>query len=104
MPKLKGEFEAFNLEIPRHQTTLDDLLHIKVVNGIPVIDKGRQKDLDAQDGKGKRHGDFAVALAMAVRASFMDGGLIEYTPAPTRADRWNDNDHDDQPGGWNGAW
>ena len=104
MPKLKGEFEAFNLQVPRHQTTLDDLLHIKVTNGIPVIDKGRQKDLDAQDSKGKRHGDFAVALAMAVRASFMEGGLIEYTPAPTRTDRWADVDTDDQPGGWGGAW
>ena len=45
MPKLKAEFEDFNLELPRHQTVLDDLLHIKVVNGIPQIDKGRQKDL-----------------------------------------------------------
>lgn len=104
MPKLKGEFEAFNLLVPRHQTTLDDLLHIKVVNGIPVIDKGRQKDLNTQDSKGKRHGDFAVALAMAIRASFMEGGLIEYTPAPARADRWTDADLDDQPGGWGGAW
>jgi phage FluMu gp28-like protein len=104
MPKLKGEFEAFNLQLPRHQTTLDDLLHIKVVNGIPLIDKGRQKDLDAQDGKGKRHGDFAVALAMAVRASFMDGCLIEYTSAPARTDRWAETDSGDQPGGWGGAW
>ena len=103
MPKLKGEFEAFNLQVPRHQSTLDDLLHIKVVNGIPVIDKGRQKDLDAQDSKGKRHGDFAVALAMAVRASFMDGGLIEYTAAPARVNRWG-VDSDDQPGDFNGAW
>ncbi|MFL1552488.1 terminase large subunit domain-containing protein [Pseudomonas sp. D47] len=104
MPKLKGELESFNLLVPRHQTTLDDLLHIKVVNGIPLIDKGRQKDLDAKDGKGKRHGDFAVALVMAVRASFMDGSLIEYTAAPSRADRWSDTDSDDQPGGFNGAW
>lgn len=104
MPKLKGELEAFNLQVPRHQTTLDDLLHIKVVNGIPLIDKGRQKDLDAQDGKGKRHGDFAVSLAMAVRASHMAGCMIEYTSAPARSDRWGDTDTDDQPKGWGGAW
>ncbi|HBP1382476.1 TPA: hypothetical protein ACQGUZ_006503, partial [Pseudomonas aeruginosa] len=54
MPKLKGEFEAFNLEIPRHQTELDDLLSIKVEKGIPVIDKGRTKDLESASGKGKR--------------------------------------------------
>lgn len=104
MPKLKGEFEAFNLELPRHQTVLDDLLSIKVEKGIPVIDKGRQKDLDSQNGKAKRHGDSAVSLVMAVRASWMQGGEIAYTAAPPRADRWADNDRDDQPGGWNGAW
>lgn len=95
MPKLKGEFEAFNLELPRHQSVLDDLLSIKVEKGIPVIDKGRQKDLDAIGGKGKRHGDSAVSLAMAIRASFMDGGLIEFTAVP-RHSRGFDNtaDHD----------
>ncbi len=104
MPKLKGEFEAFNLELPRHQTVLDDLLSIKVEKGIPVIDKGRQKDLDSQSSKAKRHGDSAVSLAMAVRASWMQGGEIAYTAAPPRAERWADNDRDDQPGGWAGAW
>ncbi len=82
MPKLKGEFEAFNLELPRHQNILDDLLHIKVEKGIPVIDKGRQKDLESTDSKGKRHGDFAVALAMAIRASWMEGGIIEFQTLP----------------------
>lgn len=82
MPKLKGEFEAFNLELPRLQVILDDLLHIKVVNGVPQIDKGRQKDLDAADSKSKRHGDFAVALVMAIRASWMQGGEIGFTAAP----------------------
>lgn len=78
MPKLKGEFESHNLEIPRHQTVMDDLLSIKVVQGIPLIDKGRQKDLEATDSKSKRHGDFAVALAMAERASWMDVAPIEF--------------------------
>lgn len=104
MPKLKGEFEAFNLELPRHQTTLDDLLSIKVEKGIPVIDKGRQKDLELQGGKGKRHGDSAISLVMAVRATWIQGGEIGYTPAPTRAARWADSNRDDQPAGWAGAW
>ncbi len=72
MPKLKAEFESFNVEVARDQSTLDDLLSIKVVNGIPCIDKGRQKDLASISGKGKRHGDFAVALVMAIRASHMN--------------------------------
>lgn len=93
MPKLKGEFESFALELPRHQTVLDDLLAIKVVNGIPAIDKGRQKDLESQGSKGKRHGDIAVALAMAVRATWMDGGEIDFTAVP-RHSRGFDNVHD----------
>lgn len=90
MPKLKGELEAFNLEIARHQTRLDDLLSIKVEKGVPVIDKGRTKDLQSQDSKAKRHGDSAVSLVMAVRASFMEGGLIEFTALP-RHSRGFDN-------------
>lgn len=75
MPKLKAEFDAFNIEVARHQSTLDDLMHIKVENGIPQIDKGRTKDLQS-GGKAKRHGDFAVSLMMAVRATWMEGGEI----------------------------
>lgn len=98
MPKLKGEFEACNLEVPRHQSTLDDLLHIKVVNGVPQIDKGRTKDQES-GGKAKRHGDFAVSLAMANRASWMTGCAIEYTPVPKRGEA-----EDAFAGRWGGHW
>lgn len=106
MPKLKGELEAFNLQIARHQTRLDDLLSIKVDKGVPVIDKGRTKDLQAQDSKAKRHGDSAVSLAMAVRASFMEGGAIEFTALPRHSrgfDNVDDNDSDltlPEPSAW----
>ncbi len=96
MPKLKAEFESFNLDLPRHQSVLDDLLHIKVVNGIPGIDKGRQKDLDAQGpGGGKRHGDIAVALAMANRAAYMQGGEIDFTALPSKRQGHHSDDDDD---------
>lgn len=97
MPKLKGEFEAFNIQIPRHQTTLDDMLSIKVEKGVPVIDKGRTKDLQSANSKAKRHGDSAVSLAMAVRASHMQGGLIEFTALPKHSrgfDNLADDDND----------
>ncbi|EMA3089306.1 hypothetical protein U2R73_005153, partial [Escherichia coli] len=71
MPKLKAEFEDQNILVARHQTTLDDLRHVKVVNGIPQIDKGRTKDQNATAANARRHGDFAVALCMANRASYM---------------------------------
>lgn len=106
MPKLKGEFEAFNLKLPRHQTTLDDLLSIKVEKGVPVIDKGRTKDLESASSKAKRHGDSAISLAMAVRASYMEGGTIEFTALP-RHSRGFDNidDHESdltlpEPSAW----
>lgn len=106
MPKLKGELEAFNLQIARHQTRLDDLLSIKVDKGVPVIEKGRTKDLQAQDSKAKRHGDSAVSLVMAVRASFMEGGAIEFTALPRHSrgfDNVDDNDSDltlPEPSAW----
>ncbi|MFV9531284.1 phage portal protein family protein [Pseudomonas aeruginosa] len=92
MPKLEGEFEAFNIELSRHQSTLDDLLSIKVENGIPVIDKGRKADLESAGGKAKRHGDSAVSLVMAVRASYMAGRKqpIECQSAGRRASAQQD--------------
>lgn len=103
-PKLKGEFEAFNMEVPRHQNVLDDLMHIKIENGVPQIDKGRQKDLNSTGGKGKRHGDFAVALIMANRASHMNGGYIEFIPVASKSDREKARDEDFDYGFKKGAW
>lgn len=104
MPKLKAEFEDGTLKIPRHQDVLDDLNKIKVINGTPKIDKGRD-----QKGGGKtRHGDSAVALAMAIRASWMEGGSIEYQPIPAKQSRWDagpehgpqDDDNSQPTGAW----
>ncbi len=107
MPKLKGEFEAQNLTIARHQSSLDDLLQIKVVAGVPQIDKGRTKDESSATSGAKRHGDFAVSLAMAVRASFMNGYVIDEDsvraiPARDRTDGNEDSDdyHDFDRGCW----
>ncbi|ATX97210.1 hypothetical protein HVY71_00535 [Citrobacter freundii] len=109
MPKLKGEFEAQNLTIARHQTTLDDLLNIKVVNGVPQIDKGRTRDANDSGTGGKRHGDFAVALAMAVRASYMNGFVIDEDsvqalPGKRREDVTDDETHDDYHEFERGCW
>lgn len=76
MPKLKAEFDDGFIEIPRHQDIIDDLCKIQMKNGVPQIEKGSGKGADGQ----QRHGDFAVALAMAIRASWMEGGAIDFTP------------------------
>ena len=48
-----------------------------MINGVPKIDHTRN-----QGKSGKRHGDSAVSYCMAVRASYMTGGEIEFTPLP----------------------
>ncbi|TQF69561.1 terminase large subunit domain-containing protein [Pseudoalteromonas luteoviolacea] len=92
MPKLKGELDDHNLEIPRHQNVLDDMCQIKVINGIPKIDKGKTKDHDGKKKTDKRHGDFAVGLCMANRASWMDGTAIEFTALPNGRSENDDED------------
>jgi len=91
MPKLKAEFEDDNLEIPRHEDTQADLAKIQVKQGVPQIEKGSGKGADGQ----QRHGDFAVALAMAIRASWMEGGSIEFTPLPGKAGAYGGTPDDD---------
>ena len=107
MPKLKVEFEDDTLVIPRHADVVDDLGKIQVINGVPKIDKGRSTDASGQ----KRHGDFAVALAMAIRASWMEGGAIDFTPLPGKSPEASphnpmqpDNSDDDYHRFERGAW
>ena len=88
MPKLKAEFEDFNLQIPRHQDVQDDMAQIKVINGVPKIDKGSTKGTDGR----QRHGDTAVGFAMAIRASWMDGGVIEFTELPAKAGTFHETE------------
>lgn len=101
MPKLKSAFEDDDLEIPRHEDILSDLNKIQVKQGVPQIEKGSGKGSDGQ----QRHGDFAVGLAMAIRASWMEGGSIDFTELPPKEDLWGTTDEDDDsPIDQRGAW
>jgi phage FluMu gp28-like protein len=98
MPKLKDAFDENTIFLPKDDMVFDDLGHIHVINGIPMIDKGRTTEKDAKAGKvdKKRHGDAAVAVAMLIRASKMDGGEIDFIALPEKADRWEpDADNDE---------
>ncbi|TMP27214.1 hypothetical protein CWB99_15870 [Pseudoalteromonas rubra] len=98
MPKMKAEFEDQNVAIPKHQDILGDLQKVSVRNGTPKIDKGSDKGSDGR----QRHGDFAVGLAMAIRAAWMEGSAIEFTPLPDKHSSNNDSIYDDL-GAYQGA-
>lgn len=88
MPKYKALYEADLIRIPQNEEIILDQGHIVVINGVPKIDKNR-----TQGKTGKRHGDSAVAYCMAVRASYMTGGEIDFIPLPAKHS--DDNKDDD---------
>src|SRR3990172_425167 len=63
MPKYKASFENKMIILPFDRNIIDDHLLIKVLKGIPKI-----PDVRTKDEQGQRHGDSAVAGAMAVYA------------------------------------
>ncbi|WP_233139445.1 terminase large subunit domain-containing protein [Aggregatibacter actinomycetemcomitans] len=77
MPKYKALYESGLIQIPQDEEIILDQGHIVVINGVPKIDRNRN-----QGKSGQRHGDSAVSYCMAVRASYMTGGEIDFTPLP----------------------
>lgn len=66
MPPVKAALEDGTLDgLPRDTDVLADLRAVQVINGVPRIPETRTKGED----KGKRHGDAAVAVALAYYAS-----------------------------------
>lgn len=106
MPKFKSRFEDDLILIPRDRDVVDDLRAIQVIKGIPKIP-------DAKTGDAKnRHGDAAIALAMADSAADGESAPIDFTPVPkagpfgrsvTPGDDEADDDTD-QGFGAPGAW
>lgn len=81
-PRLRSLLEDKTFDMPLDDFILDDFRSVKVVRGVPRVprdDRTRSKD------GGKRHGDAAVAGAIAVWSTnkFEAGGEVEYIPART---------------------
>ena len=71
MPPLKAAFEDDRIAIGPDSDHLSDLRAVKLVRGVPRVPPARE------GGKGrKRHGDYAIALALAHFASRTD--WVEY--------------------------
>lgn len=83
MPPVKAALEDGTLDdLPRDADTLADLRAVQVVRGVPRIPEGRSTGED----KGKRHGDVAVAVALAYFASReLNKGPVHVTSRPRRS-------------------
>ena len=89
MPKFKARFEDDLILIPRDRDVVDDVRAIQVIKGIPKIP-------DAKTGDNKnRHGDAAIALAMADSAADGESAPIEFTSAPKGGPFGRSGVHDD---------
>lgn len=96
MPKLKAGLQDGTLrDLPRDELHQDDLRAIKLVQGVPKVPReaqlyGGAKAAAADSGmKHRRHGDYAVALFLMEYAFSREAGETDWTPAPTRASRWD---------------
>jgi phage FluMu gp28-like protein len=74
LPPFRAAFQDRTIVVPRDSDVLDDLRALESINGVPKLPKAKNK---GDDGK-SRHGDSAVALALAYRASFANVAPIEF--------------------------
>lgn len=90
MPPLKAAFEDDVIALIKDDEHLTDLRTVKVVAGIP-----RVPDLRTGQGSKKRHGDFAIGLALAHYASRHQWTEYDYqTMASLMASSGDDDDND----------
>ncbi|MEX3582978.1 MAG: hypothetical protein VB137_10895 [Burkholderia sp.] len=82
MPRFKAALADGTLaSLPKDLDVKSDLRAIVVDNGIPKLaENARTKSSTG----GQRHGDAAIALALAWFASSQDGGPIDYVEVPRR--------------------
>lgn len=88
MPPLKAAFEDASILIPADRDQYEDLRLVRVIKGVPMIPALRTKGSDG----GKRHGDAAVALALAYAGTRMRAEVYNYIPAYGDEDDDTDGD------------
>lgn len=79
MPLLKAAFQDDMIAVARHDNTLTDFRAVQFVKGIPKVPEGNT----STDKKNKRHGDAAIAYALAWFASIMDTYIYSYEAVNT---------------------
>jgi phage FluMu gp28-like protein len=87
MPKLKAAFEDKSLQgLPRHADVQGDLRTIEMVRGVPQV---RERTRSEADKGQKRHGDVAIAAALAIYSTFeLNSGPVKVSrPGSKRTGR-----------------
>lgn len=93
MPKYKAAIEDKSIMIAKDADIMEDHRFIKVIKGIAKIPEGRTKGGDNR----QRHGDAAIAGAMAWFATYQDApGPIEYLSVAKRTPFGTFDDNDDE--------
>lgn len=104
MPKMKSRFEDRTILLPMDAETLDDLRKIKTVRGIPKVPRDERS---ASQGGGKRHGDAAVAIALAIAAANSEPVEFAYHSvqprSPLGGGAYDPDDEDDDSDGARGG-
>ncbi len=96
MPRYKAAFEDGNIELPKDADILADHRALVMERGVARIPEGKRGR--GSDG-GQRHGDSAIASALAYYASSLDAEEYAYTPAPAARRRVDEAPADDDDNG-----
>lgn len=80
MPRVKSAFEDGTVILPRDALLLGDLRLVKMVKGVAQV-----PDTRTGEAGSKRHGDFAIALALAWYATLMNVAEYAYEGLAGRA-------------------
>ena len=109
LPRFKAALQDGTLDaLPRDAEVRDDLRALQVIDGVPKLPKAKTQRADST--RLQRHGDSAIALALAHAALHREVAAIDWTPAPDKARRWDALDDadddllDDLPDMEAGAW
>ena len=102
MPPMKAAIEDGVMTLPKDRDIHTDLRNLKLIRGV-----ARVADRTRTDEKAQRHGDAAIAAALAYSASRMPPQEFDYRPVSARdrnPDRWVNraedwDDDDDRRGG-----
>lgn len=86
MPRVKSAFEDGTVILPRDALLLGDLRLVKMVKGVAQV-----PDTRTGEAGSKRHGDFAIALALAWYATLMNVAEYAYEGLGGRAAGASDN-------------